>query len=174
MKMQNQQPVKASKEFSVSVQEVFQAWNDPEKLKQWWRPMGNNITDVTNELKEGGTVRYTFSDNSLVISGKYEEVKLNEKLRYTWNWEFTDDAVRNAAYRLCIEFVSRENGSEIHVTQENVQSAEAVHPNAEGWDKGLADLEKFLAGTKGSNAPHTGVTEPGYRERPEQVKVGGG
>lgn len=174
METQNQQELKASKEFSVSVEQLFQAWNDPEQLTQWWQPMGYSLNDVTNELKEGGSVRYSFNNNSLIISGKYEEVKANEKLRYTWNWEFPDNAIKNASYLLNIEFRPKEKGSEIHVTQENLQSDETIHPNSEGWDKGLSELEKFLSrGTRSQGIPMP-ENEEGYRERPEQVKVGGG
>jgi uncharacterized protein YndB with AHSA1/START domain len=179
MQINNQQKVEASKEFTVPVERLYEAWNNPEQLKQWWKPLGNHLKEVTNDLKEGGAVKYIFENNSLVISGTYEEVKKNEKLVYSWNWEFPENAIKNASYKLTIQFSGKDNGSAIKVLQETVQSEEMVHPNEEGWDTGLTDLEKFLSGNLSEGVKQQGnVSEadetPSYRERPEQQKVGGG
>lgn len=178
METNNQQKVEASKQFAVPVEKLYEAWNDPEQLKQWWRPLGNHLKDVTNELKSGGTVRYMFNDDALVISGTYDEVKPNEKLVYSWNWEFPGNAVKNASYKLTILFSGQQSGSQVHVLQETIKSDEMLHPKEDGWEKGLEDLANFLDGnsTDASDKqtqPDTSE-EAGYRERPEQQKVGGG
>src|SRR5690349_19226828 len=111
--------VGATKEFQVPVQKLYAAWNDPEQLKQWWKPMGNHLKEVTNDVKPGGGVRYTFKEHTLVIEGVYEEVKENERLVYTWNWNFPEDAVKNGAYKLTVVFAGDSNQSNIQVTQEN-------------------------------------------------------
>lgn len=179
METNNKQKVEASKQFSVSVEKLYEAWNNPEQLKQWWKPLGNHLIEVTNDLKVGGTVKYVFNDNALVISGTYDEVRQNEKLVYSWNWEFPENAVKNASYRLTIHFATHENGSQIHVLQETIQSDEMLHPREDGWEKGLADfanlLNKNSLDASGNQAQQTADNEvPGYRERPEQQKVGGG
>ncbi|HSU50618.1 MAG TPA: SRPBCC family protein [Segetibacter sp.] len=179
METNNQQQVEASKQFAVPVEKLYEAWNDPEQLKQWWRPLGNHLKEVTNELKSGGTVTYLFNDNALVISGTYDEVRPNEKLVYSWNWEFPENAVKNASYKLTILFTGQQNGSQIQVLQETVKSDEMLHPKEEGWEKGLADLADFLSGNATNAADNQAQQnandeEPGYRERPEQQKVGGG
>lgn len=177
METNKAQKMEASKQFSVPVERLFQAWNDPAQLKQWWKPMGNHLMEVTNDLKVDGTVRYVFNDNTLIISGEYEDVKENEKLTYTWNWNFPADAVKNASYKLNILFSKKDQGSEIRVTQEQIQDEETLHPNEEGWDKGLTDLENFLNSQQHESAQEksgAASEEPGYQESPEQIKVGGG
>jgi uncharacterized protein YndB with AHSA1/START domain len=180
MEINNQQKVEASKQFSVPVEKLYEAWNNPDQLKQWWKPLGNALREVTNDLKPGGTVRYVFDDNTLVISGTYEEVEKNQKLVYSWNWQFPDNAIKNASYKLTVQFSSTDSGSKINVVQETIKSEEIVHPNEDGWNKGLSDLESFLTGKDSSEdsanegQSGTGQEEPGYRERPEQQKVGGG
>jgi uncharacterized protein YndB with AHSA1/START domain len=172
--------VEVAKTFSVDVPTLYDAWTNPEQLKQWWRPMGNPLTEVTNDLKEGGTVRYEFQNAKLVITGKYEQVAENEKLVYTWNWELPNDAVRNAAYKLTVKFNSNGSGSEINVLQENFENEESMLPHREGWEKGLVELEQFLnkedSSTNSKAAEDGGATAEngGYREDPDQVKVGGG
>lgn len=172
--------VEAGKSFSVGIDQLYDAWTNPEQLKQWWKPMGSTLKEVTNDLKEGGTVRYIFDSDKLVISGQYLEVKEKEKLIYTWNWELPDDAVRNADYKLTINFTSKGNGSEINVLQENFQNEETMLPHKEGWDKGLSDLEQFLntketaTESKQNDGQAANGEAGGYREDPAQVKVGGG
>ncbi len=172
--------VEAGKSFSVSIDLLYNAWTNPEQLKQWWKPMGNSLKEVINDVKEGGTVRYLFENDKLIISGKYLEVKEKEKLVYTWSWELPEDAVRKASYKLTVNFINKDNGSEIKVVQENFQDEESMLPHREGWEKGLSDLEHFLSA--GNTAPENKENEAktpesetgGYREDPEQVKVGGG
>src|SRR3954470_605899 len=113
--------VEADKNFAVTVDELYDAWTNPEQLKKWWKPMGNTLKEVTNDIRKGGTVRYVFNDNKLVISGEYLEVNEKEKLVYTWNWELPEDAVRNAQYKLSINFTPTGNGSKINVVQDNFQ-----------------------------------------------------
>lgn len=45
--------------FGYSIDEVFNAWSDPEKLKNWWGPAGFTNTFHQFEFKEGG--RWTFT-----------------------------------------------------------------------------------------------------------------
>lgn len=170
--------VQAAKSFPVTAEQLYTAWTNPDQLKQWWKPMGNSLKEVINDLKQGGAVRYIFNDNKLIISGQYLEVKENEKLIYTWNWELPSDAVRNADYKLTINFVSKDDGSEINVLQENFENEESMLPHQEGWEKGLNDLANFLGGTTSAQSnQNEGQTadgeSEGYREDPEQVKVGG-
>lgn len=167
--------VEVTKRFSVPVDQLYNAWTNPVQLKQWWKPMGNSLKEVTNDLKKGGTVRYVFENDKLIISGEYLEVKQNENLVYTWKWELPNDAVRNADYKLTVNFISKDNESEINVLQENFQDEESMFPHREGWEKGLTDLEHFLSHQDKQNEDQISYNKSeGYREDPAQVKVGGG
>lgn len=169
--------VKASKSFDVPVEVLYNAWTNPEQLKQWWKPMNNTLTEVINDVKEGGEVSYIFRASGLEISGKYIEVKAQEKLVYTWNWTFTKEVAKNGSYELIVEFKSTDGGSIINITQDNFDDEEGTHPHKEGWEKGLEDLAGYLAGVNDENT-HKAVAEMdrsgGYNESPEQVKVAGG
>ena len=136
------------KDFRVNRDRLFEAWTKEEELKLWWHPMGNHLTRVVNELKEGGQVRYEFihpdGGHLITIEGAYKEVKGNEKLVYTWNWNLADDAVRNAAFLLTVEFVEQGEGSRLQVTQENFTNEESMLPHREGWEKGLEELKNYL------------------------------
>lgn len=141
--------VSLAKEFPVSPEQLFQAWTSPEDLKQWWHPMGNQLTEVTNELKEGGTVRYVFKagdqDESIEITGKYETVEENRQLVYSWIWHLPHQPVGNGDYKLTIGFEPNGAGSRLSVLQENFGTEEAVNPHREGWETALNDLEQYLS-----------------------------
>jgi uncharacterized protein YndB with AHSA1/START domain len=171
--------VEISKDFQVPVERLYKAWNDPEQLKQWWKPMGNQLDEVTNDLKQGGGVLYVFSNGDIVISGEYQEVKPNEKLVYSWDWKLKEDMLRNASYKLTVEFRGSGHGSRLHILQENFENEESMQPHREGWDKGLADLQNFLEGSNSSSdaqssSSNSSKASAGYGESPEQQKVGGG
>lgn len=144
------QQLNFEKEFDAPVEELYRAWTQPEALKQWWQPMGNQLADVTNELKEGGTVSYRFNPGNggadIDISGTYEKVAPNEELVYGWNWHFPDDAFGDGNYRLTIGFESSGAGSRLKVLQENLGEEEAVQPHEEGWAKALENLKGYLSG----------------------------
>jgi uncharacterized protein YndB with AHSA1/START domain len=138
--------VEMSKNFPVPVERLFEAWNEPEQLKQWWHPLNNHLESVKNELKEGGTIEYEFENHKLHIRGNYKEVSKNEKLVYSWNWELADEQVKNAEYILSVDFIPEENGSRLQIRQEGFENEVATKPHKDGWEQGLTSLEAFLQG----------------------------
>jgi len=187
--------IEIEKEFDVDVESLFAAWTEPEQLKQWWHPMGESLTDVKNELEEGGAVEYYVGEAGLEITGTYSEVKPNERLVYSWVWNMSDEGSENG-YTLDISFSSTEGGSKLRVIQEGFSAPELLKPHHDGWEKGLESLASYLS--SGSSSESSGESQSGaetsdgdtesnlqnaegqsdrsggYNESPEQVKVGGG
>ena len=145
--MENKEGIalKTSKDFPVPVQRLYEAWTTENDLKQWWQPMSNKLTTMSNELKEGGKVHYAFETTehnpAFEISGDYKEVKANERLVYTWNWQVPSDAIQDSEFLLTIEFVPQGNASRLEVKQENFTSEESVQPHKDGWEKALNALQ---------------------------------
>ena len=184
---QKSHTIELSQEFSVPVEELFKAWTEAEHLKQWWHPMDSSLENVKNELQEGGAVEYEFESKDFIVKGNYKEVQINQKLVYSWNWEFSDN-LKNEDYTLTISFEPNDNGSTIHVKQEGLASEEVAPPHEEGWKAGLDSLKAYLdkseeTSTTSSDTPASddnlksdeGMSDRsgGYNEAPEQVKVGG-
>ena len=185
----NSSNLNVSKQFNCSKEALYNAWTQPEQLKQWWKPMGNTLTDVVNDIKEGGEVRYVFADNRLTIDGKYEKVQGHESLEYTWNWHMTSEPIPDAPYKLTVQFEGDENNSIISIMQTGFKNDESVQPHKQGWEQGLQQLQDFLSnGNSGGGATNASNeisdTEKaveqnmppmtGYMETPEQAKVAGG
>lgn len=148
MEVKNQMQIELSKEFGVTTEKLYKAWTYEQDLKQWWQPMGNKLTGLTNELREGGKVEYQFSttqgDEAFTISGIYKDVQPAKKLVYTWNWKLPSPSVQDTDFLLTIEFASAVSGSSLHVVQQQFTSDELVQPHHEGWEKALESLAAFL------------------------------
>ncbi|WP_256009811.1 SRPBCC family protein [Desertivirga xinjiangensis] len=153
--METKNELKAVKEFNHPAEKVFSAWTEPEQLKQWWHPMNAKLTEVKNDLKEGGEIEYRFTageQESFSITGEYSEVKPNELLVYSWKWHLPhgeDD------YKLSVHFISTEAGCRLEVVQENFEHQEQVEPHQQGWEHGLSNLASFLDG--GNNSRPAGT-----------------
>lgn len=136
------------KEFTLPVERLYQAWTTPDDLKQWWKPSENKLTTVELDIKEGGKFKYEFEakegQTAVIITGEYKEVKPNEKLVYSWNWDVPSDNIKKSDHQLTIQFQPSGEGSKISVTQENYENDESITPHQEGWEKALNDLHDYL------------------------------
>jgi uncharacterized protein YndB with AHSA1/START domain len=156
--------ITATKEFKVPVDALYKAWTDGEQLKQWWKPMNLTLTEVVNELKEGGEIAYKFegeSDTSLTIQGNYQEVQAPQRLVYTWNWLLPNETL-NSKYKLDVQFTSTGEGSSINITQKEEEQQESVKPKASAWDVELNNLAHFLESSSEStsDSAETGQSAP--------------
>jgi len=147
--MQTQETkVSAEKEFPVPVEKLYQAWTTPDDLKQWWKPSENKLKTVELDVREGGKFKYEFEaregETAVIITGDYKEVKPNEKLVYSWNWDVPSDHIKKSDHQLTIAFQSSGEGSKISITQENYENDESITPHEEGWEKALNDLREYL------------------------------
>ncbi len=156
MESNEQQKISVNKAFDVPVEELYQAWTDGSQLKQWWKPLGLTLTSVENDINEGGKIAYQFDGaegQGLTIDGTYQEVKPQERLVYTWNWQFPDEKL-NSAYKLEVVFKSTGAGSSIEITQQEDEQQESVKPKASAWDEELNHLATFLSSGTSSAGGH--------------------
>lgn len=135
--------VHLTKDFSVSKETLYDAWTEPEQLKQWWKPMDKQLLSVENDIRQGGNVIYQF-EGDLTIKGEYKEAVENETLVYTWNWEFPEESVHKGEYLLTVQFKENGDGSSLDITQENFKEEHAIKPHEEGWNEALNELALFL------------------------------
>lgn len=135
--------------FEVPVAQLYAAWTEEEQLKQWWKPMGATLQQMTNDVRPGGEVRYTFKADDeaapFEISGTYSEAAPGAKLVYSWNWHLADKTVNDGDHTLTVAFLQEGEGSRIQVTQASpAPKDEAIKPHQQGWEEGLASLKTYL------------------------------
>jgi len=72
--------------FNASIEKVFQAWTNPEKLMKWYAPDGCTISFKKLNIEEGGLFHSCVSNplyGDCWCIGAYKEVVPNSKLVFT-------------------------------------------------------------------------------------------
>lgn len=72
--------------FNASIDRVFDAWTDPDKLTQWYAPNGCSIDYKYIDVREGGRFHYRIhhpDHGSGWVTGQYLEIRPPEKLAFT-------------------------------------------------------------------------------------------
>jgi len=171
MESNGQSTIQASKSFQADVSALYKAWTEAEQLKQWWKPMGLTLSDVENEITEGGKVTYHFKGEegtSLTIEGTYQEVQPNERLVYTWNWQLPDEKL-NSSYKLEVVFEGSADQSSISITQNEEEQQESVKPKGSAWDDQLSKLAQFLeSGEQGADSSDHTASSGGVSNAQQQ------
>lgn len=173
-----------SKQFECAKEKLYEAWTSPDQLKQWWKPGGNQLIAVENDVEPGGKIKYQFEKDELLIDGAYDKVE-EGLLEYSWNWHVKAEPIPDTAYKLSIQVDGDEQATSLHIKQDGFSDDEHIKPHQQGWEDALEKLKIFVEGGKHSEAPGTTGTPgtagadqhppiTGYMETPEQQKVGGG
>lgn len=72
-----------SQTFDAPRELVFQSWVEPERLAQWWGPVGFSLSVLALDLKPGGIFHYGMrADNGYEMWGKftYHAIEAPEKI----------------------------------------------------------------------------------------------
>ena len=136
------------RKFPVAPEKVWRAWTDPQALKGWFGPAGEqqpvSVADV--DLRVGGRFRLVFGGpdgNEHEAAGVYREVVPNRKLVFSWCWpRTTPDRVSQITILLRAE--GGGTGMEFRHEQFFDQAARDGHER--GWTVTFSKLEAFLTG----------------------------
>jgi uncharacterized protein YndB with AHSA1/START domain len=117
---------------------VFRAWTDPGHMAEWFSPAGVECRAFTADVKIGGAYRiHMVSKNGdHVAIGKYQEIRPNERLQFTWDWE------NNAALTtmVTIDFEDLGKTTRLTLTHEGFPNQEDANDHNKGWS---SMIEKF-------------------------------
>lgn len=72
--------------FDAPRELVFEAWTNPEHVRQWWGPHGATIVTCEADVRPGGSWRYVTRSESgeeIPLTGVYREVTPPERLVHT-------------------------------------------------------------------------------------------
>ena len=143
-------PVDASKAGTVvvkrtilaTVDELFDAWLDPESLAQWMHPGTTARSTARVDARVGGdfevVMHYPSGPNRHY--GEYRSIERNKKLVFTWY----SDATHHTETLVTVEFNAFSANTEIVLTHERLPDNEAGCSHTEGWTMALELLEALL------------------------------
>lgn len=84
--METQKELLITHLFDAPRERVFEAWTDPEQLKQWYAPDGCTIEFKSIDVRQGGSFHSCIYDpvhGECWITGVYSEVSKPEKLVFS-------------------------------------------------------------------------------------------
>lgn len=139
--------------IDAPVEEVFEAFLDPEAVAAWYNPGGGMTTEVeTWEPRPGGELDITMvADPEMELeaddpgkyrsTGTFREVVENERIVHTMSWiggpDWRDSLVT-------VEFKEVLDGTEILLVHAELPDREAVESATSGWRGCLESLAEHL------------------------------
>jgi uncharacterized protein YndB with AHSA1/START domain len=127
-------------------EEVFRAWTDPERLKEWFGPGEFTIPEADLDVRPGGEyliVMEAPDGNRLRLKGAYREIEPPERLVFTWSWGLMWDGAQDSL--VTVEFHTAGDATEVVLTHGDFETAEELAPYGSGWESGLDKLGRVFA-----------------------------
>lgn len=136
--------------FSASPEEVFEAFRDPELLRDWAAPREHRTESVEQEFRVGGRYRreLRFPDGSVhVLAGEFREIEVNRRLVYTYRWETlpVPDTLVEIDFR-----PTEDGGTELRLVHSGFESADTAAEHEGGWAQCFDQLAATLSPAGGA------------------------
>jgi uncharacterized protein YndB with AHSA1/START domain len=145
--------------YDAPIETVWQAWTDPEHLKEWWGPENVSITECEVDLRVGGKYYIVMEAGEAMgaykgtrwpMKATYTVVEKNSKLAYTAK-AWTEGQEETTEIDQVTELsLSDDNGqtkiklkATINKTGPNAKMA--VEGMQMGWNQSVDKLSKFLS-----------------------------
>jgi uncharacterized protein YndB with AHSA1/START domain len=151
--------VEFERTYDAPVEKIWQAWTDPDQLKQWWGPDNVSIPECEIDLRVGGRLYIVmeateamgeFKGTRWPMEGKFTVVEPNSKLTYEAKaWTEGDEEGTTLDQVQEITF-TEENGKtkmKLKVTLNKIgpKAGMAVEGMKWGFSQQFDKLNKFLA-----------------------------
>ncbi len=131
--------------FKTKPEKVYRAFTEANAIASWLPPYGFLCTVHNMEVKKGGKFRMSFHNfttgNGHSFGGEYLEVKPNELLKYTDQFE---DPNMTDVMTTTVEFRKVTAGTEIKIFQENIPAVIPADMCYLGWQDSLEKLMKLV------------------------------
>ena len=134
-----------TRHFPVPPEQVWQAWTDPQALKQWFGPDEGKVAIAEVDARVGGRFHilfFTMDGESHDVSGTYREVRRPSKLAFTWAWKSTPE--RESLVTLT--FKAAPGGTDFTMEHSQFFDETARDNHGKGWGGAIAKLERYLGG----------------------------
>jgi uncharacterized protein YndB with AHSA1/START domain len=144
--------VELKKVIKAPVAKVYDAWTDPDKMKQWHTPDGMSTPEAISDAVTGGKYRIKMVEpdgSAHVVAGIYKEVVPERKVVMSWSWQ---EGGGPGETLVTVWFKSLdERTTEVRLLHEHFQSEQSLQAHKAGWDSVLPKLIQLVE-TNGSGS----------------------
>jgi uncharacterized protein YndB with AHSA1/START domain len=131
--------------YPVEPEKVWRAWTDPQALRRWWGPGGDQpVSAARLDVRVGGRFRIVFGGaegKDHEVQGVYKEVVPNRKLVFTWTWP-NSTPERESLVTIMLRAVDR--GTQLDFLHEQLFDETVRDNHKRGWSETLDKLAQFL------------------------------
>jgi uncharacterized protein YndB with AHSA1/START domain len=136
-----------NRSYPVPPERVWRAWTDPQALKRWFGPGGEDPVSLAQlDVRVGGRFRIVFGGpdgKAHDVQGVYKEVVPHRKLVFTWTWPSSTPERESV---ITIELRAAGRGTELVFRQEQFFDSTVRDNHRRGWTESFVKLERFLTG----------------------------
>jgi uncharacterized protein YndB with AHSA1/START domain len=141
--------VQVQRRFDAPRDRVFDAWTNPEVLRDWWSAMPTmSPGKIDVDLHEGGRYRMemvTDEGEIHTVVGEYTTVDRPNRIAYTWTWESNEEAMSGSASSVVdVEFADDGDGTLVTLTHSGFTNPEIAGMHEQGWNGTLEQLGRYL------------------------------
>ena len=125
---------------------VYEAWVDPEGLREWMCPGDVISADATLDIRVGGSFRITMRSKERVHEhvGTYQIVDPPAKLRFTWAGADNPNEIT----LVTVEFIALGAESELVISHERFTRTDLAQRYEMGWGTIARKFAEYLAGNR--------------------------
>jgi uncharacterized protein YndB with AHSA1/START domain len=133
---------------------VYEAWTNPEIMKQWFGPAGMYCPNASSDARVGGAYSMeaqptpeaiaadpACADRGGIATGRYTKVVPNELLQFTWDPSWNPGELS----LVTVSLKDADGGTEITILHENFTSEQSRDGHNRGWASILDKLTQTLA-----------------------------
>ena len=133
--------------FNATPDRLFDAWTQPEAIRDWFGCPESRIGDATVDLRPGGKLRVEMilKDCTCQIVGTYRQVDRPYKLVFTWNWVGHPGMADCGETLVTVELEDAGEGrTEMRFSHEGFPTREFSDMHNYGWNGGFEQLAAYL------------------------------
>ena len=124
---------------------VFDAWTQPEHIKQWSAPEGMDVPISEVDLTVGGRFHLQMRNaegGTHNARGVYQVIDRPMRLVYSWAW---DEHPVQGESLITVEFRAVDGGTEVAMVHSGLPTDESAAEHEHGWTSCLNRLEGIHA-----------------------------
>jgi uncharacterized protein YndB with AHSA1/START domain len=147
------EPIVVQGYFDSSPSNVFNAWTDPQSVKQWFGSVPKSLHSATIDLQVGGKWRFVehCNEKSLVgFEGEYITINVNQQLAFTWA-KFVQGlsgiTETTPASHVDIKFNAKGRGTEVILVHSKIHDDATRKGFGGGWNFAFNTMSQWLSPT---------------------------